>query len=149
MIQIKAWWNVEYDDSYDFSAFIMHPIYSYEKRRARHKLDCTFTRRNMIEYACLAFAFAHLWETPLKHIAPTITWWMPIELVGYRNVSSIFIISTDSLFTNMLKHQQNQVIGLHLTMERCIKNNNKLHHTFRIFNRFELKLTCSTRKTSN
>lgn len=54
-------------DSYDFRAFITHRICPYETRAstARHKLDCTFTRGNTIEYACLAFAL-HIHEKLLR-----------------------------------------------------------------------------------
>jgi len=78
-------------------AFIMYPIYPYEKRtgRARHKLDCTFTR----EYDRVRVSRIRI-RTSVRNSVKAYRpnhYVVDTELVGYRNVSSIFIISTDRL----------------------------------------------------
>lgn len=75
---------------------------------------------------------AHPREPPaLKHIAPAITWRMPLELVGYHNVSSIFTNLNRSIrvirgFAETSAKSGHWAI-LFFAMERHIKNNDKLH----------------------
>lgn len=55
----------------DFRAFIMHQIFVRNAHgQTRHKLDCTFTRGNTIEYACLAFALHTRGKLLRKSISP-------------------------------------------------------------------------------